>query len=56
MYVFCTHDVRIYTLKQKRDNVRHDHADHFAVKTTVGVNVTFLSPLHPRFESKAINE
>src|SRR6266849_10611160 len=32
MYVFCTHDARIYTLKQRRDNVRHDSADQFAVE------------------------
>ena len=48
MYVFYTHDARMYTLKQGRDNVRHDSSDQFVVEyasITEGVNVLTLLSL-----------
>ena len=58
MYVFYTHDARIYTLKQRGYNVRHDSSDRYSRilvdHTLVGVNMLTLLPLlHPRFGRKA---
>ena len=58
MYVFCTLDARIYTLKQRRDDVRRSSSDQLRIEylSSTRQRVNLLSPHHPRFERKVINE